>query len=187
MAAAAVLECRKIVFFNKRSKSAYWKLTTFTFCGNRSNGSRVIALCQFTKWRFPPSWISSKRLIGQVYRILCHRRFFLVKFGGNRLSGLKVIVLCLFSTWRPPPSWIFSNCLFGQFCRIIRHRSFLLVKFGGNRFSGSKVIALCLFSRWRPLPSWILSKCLFWVLFNNTSLASIFVKFDETRFNGSKL
>ena len=85
-----------------RTHLAFW------LGGNRFNGSKVIALNIFSRWRPLPSWISSQCLFGQICPIKRHRSFFPVKFGENRFNGSKVIAVCLFSRWRSPPSWISS-------------------------------------------------------------------------------
>ena len=107
-------------------------------------GSKVTALFLFPRWRSPLSLIWLKFRMVQLFRMIRHRSFFLVKYGENRLNGSKVTAFFLNPRWRLPPSWILSKCHVVQLCRIIRHWSFILVKYGENRFNGSKVSVLFL-------------------------------------------
>ena len=82
---------------------------------NRLNGSKIRAFFLFPKWRRPPSWISSKCHVVQLFEW-----YVLIKYGENRLRFKsystfpvsKMAVAAIFDLVQMPYGTIFSNDIY---------------------------------------------------------------------------
>ena len=133
--ASAILDFVKILCLTTLSWRMLLPLLSRQIWWQSLNGSKVITLFLFPKWRSPPSWILSKCYIWLICQKIRYRRYYPVKYGDNRLNGSKVNFYStfLFSRWRQPPSWISLKCYIWLNFQIVRHRWCFPVKYGDNR------------------------------------------------------